>query len=27
VRRIEALKVDDAQLARDLEVLTRKLRG
>jgi chromosomal replication initiator protein len=27
VRRIEALKADDAQLARDLEVLTRKLRG
>jgi chromosomal replication initiator protein len=27
VRRIEALKVDDAQLARDLETLTRKLRG
>ncbi len=27
VRRIEALKVDDGQLARDLEVLTRKLRG
>ena len=27
VRRIEALKVDDAQLARDLEALTRKLRG
>ena len=27
VRRIEALKVDDAQLARDLEVLSRKLRG
>ena len=27
VRRIEALRKDDAQLARDLEVLTRKLRG
>ncbi|HRD47250.1 MAG TPA: helix-turn-helix domain-containing protein, partial [Caulobacter sp.] len=27
VRRIEALKADDAQLARDLEALTRKLRG
>ena len=27
VRRIEALKVDDAQLARDLETLARKLRG
>jgi chromosomal replication initiator protein len=27
VRRIEALKADDAQLARDLEVLTHKLRG
>ncbi len=27
VRRIEALKVDDAQLARDLEALIRKLRG
>jgi chromosomal replication initiator protein len=27
VRRIEALKADDPQLARDLEVLTRKLRG
>jgi len=27
VRRIEELKVGDAQLARDLEVLTRKLRG
>jgi chromosomal replication initiator protein len=27
VRRIEALRADDAQLARDLEVLTRKLRG
>jgi chromosomal replication initiator protein len=27
VRRIEALKVDDAQLSRDLEALTRKLRG
>ena len=27
VRRIEELKAGDAQLARDLEVLTRKLRG
>jgi len=27
VRRIEALKAGDPQLARDLEVLTRKLRG
>jgi chromosomal replication initiator protein len=27
VRRIEALKVDDATLARDLDVLLRKLRG
>ncbi|MDR3508471.1 MAG: chromosomal replication initiator protein DnaA [Caulobacteraceae bacterium] len=27
VRRIEALRMEDAQLARDLEVLTRKLRG
>ena len=27
VRRIEALKAEDAQLARDLEVLIRKLRG
>jgi chromosomal replication initiator protein len=27
VRRIEALKVNDAQLARDLETLSRKLRG
>ena len=27
VRRIESLKVDDPQLARDLETLTRKLRG
>jgi len=27
VRRIEALKVDDASLARDLDVLLRKLRG
>ena len=27
VRRIEALKVDDAQLTRDLETLARKLRG
>ena len=27
VRRIEALKADDAQLTRDLETLTRKLRG
>ena len=27
VRRIEALKAEDAQLARDLEALTRKLRG
>ena len=27
VRRIEALRLEDAQLARDLEVLTRKLRG
>ena len=27
VRRIEALKADDAQLARDLETLSRKLRG
>jgi chromosomal replication initiator protein len=27
VRRIEALKADDAQLSRDLEALTRKLRG
>ena len=27
VRRIEALRADDPQLARDLEVLTRKLRG
>ncbi|HLK26183.1 MAG TPA: chromosomal replication initiator protein DnaA [Caulobacteraceae bacterium] len=27
VRRIEALRVDDTQLARDLEVLSRKLRG
>ena len=27
VRRIEALKAGDAQLARDLETLTRKLRG
>jgi chromosomal replication initiator protein len=27
VRRIEALKADDAQLARDLETLARKLRG
>ncbi|HUZ13332.1 MAG TPA: chromosomal replication initiator protein DnaA [Caulobacteraceae bacterium] len=27
VRRIEALRAEDPQLARDLEVLTRKLRG
>jgi chromosomal replication initiator protein len=27
VRRIEALKAGDAQLARDLETLSRKLRG
>ena len=27
VRRIEELRVTDAQLARDLEILTRKLRG
>jgi len=27
VRRIEALKADDAQLTRDLETLARKLRG
>jgi chromosomal replication initiator protein len=27
VRRIEALRAEDAQLARDLEVLARKLRG
>jgi chromosomal replication initiator protein len=27
VRRIEALKAGDAQLTRDLEILTRKLRG
>ena len=27
VRRIEQLRAEDAQLARDLEVLTRKLRG
>lgn len=27
VRRIEALKAEDSQLARDLETLTRKLRG
>jgi chromosomal replication initiator protein len=27
VRRIEALRADDPQLARDLETLTRKLRG
>jgi chromosomal replication initiator protein len=27
VRRIEALKADDAQLTRDLEALSRKLRG
>jgi chromosomal replication initiator protein len=27
VRRIEALKVDDAQLTSDLEILARKLRG
>jgi chromosomal replication initiator protein len=27
VRRIEALRVEDASLARDLETLTRKLRG
>ncbi|HEY2659181.1 MAG TPA: chromosomal replication initiator protein DnaA [Caulobacteraceae bacterium] len=27
VRRIEALRLEDPQLARDLEVLTRKLRG
>ena len=27
VRRIEALKADDPQLSRDLEALTRKLRG
>ena len=27
VRRIEALKADDAQLSRDLETLARKLRG
>jgi chromosomal replication initiator protein len=27
VRRIEALKVDDPVLARDLDVLLRKLRG
>lgn len=27
VRRIEALKGEDAQMARDLEALTRKLRG
>ena len=27
VRRIEALRQDDTQLARDLEVLVRKLRG
>ncbi len=27
VRRIEALRLEDASLARDLEVLTRKLRG
>jgi chromosomal replication initiator protein len=27
VRRIEALKASDSQLARDLEILSRKLRG
>ena len=27
VRRIDELRVGDAQLARDLELLTRKLRG
>jgi chromosomal replication initiator protein len=27
VRRIEALKVEDAVIARDLDVLLRKLRG
>ena len=27
VRRIEALRATDSQLAQDLEVLTRKLRG
>ncbi len=27
VRRIEALKAEDAALARDLDVLLRKLRG
>jgi chromosomal replication initiator protein len=27
VRRIEALRADDPQLVRDLEALTRKLRG
>jgi chromosomal replication initiator protein len=27
VRRIEALRVDDAALNQDLEILTRKLRG
>jgi len=27
VRRIEALRLTDGQIARDLETLTRKLRG
>jgi len=27
VRRIEALKLDDPVIARDIEVLVRKLRG